>query len=93
MNLQMKNEFYWLIKHFDERTLDHIRSRFDKESGRAMLETFNRLQDEALRLQAAGEPPEGARGAGAGGRILADGDGVHRRGHGNFGKADGDGKL
>ena len=27
-----------------------------------MLETFNRLQDEALRLQAAGEPPEGARG-------------------------------
>ena len=60
--LQMKNEFYWLIKHFDERTLDHIRSRFDKESGRAMLETFNRLQDEALRLQAAGEPPEGARG-------------------------------
>ena len=37
VNLQMKNEFYWLIKHFDERTLDHIRSRFDKESGRAML--------------------------------------------------------
>lgn len=62
VNLQMGNEFYWLIKHFDERTLDHIRSRFDKESGRAMLETFNRLQDEALRLQAAGEPPEGARG-------------------------------
>ena len=31
VNLQMKNEFYWLIKHFDERTLDHIRSRFDKE--------------------------------------------------------------
>ena len=52
VNLQMKNEFYWLIKHFDERTLDHIRSRFDKESGRAMLETFNRLQDEALRLLA-----------------------------------------
>lgn len=62
VNLQMKNEFYWLIKHFDERTLDHIRSRFDKESGRAMLETFNRLQDEALRLKAAGEPPEGAQG-------------------------------
>ena len=48
VNLQMKNEFYWLIKHFDERTLDHIRSRFDKESGRAMLETFNRLQGQAL---------------------------------------------
>ena len=48
VNLQMKNEFYWLIKHFDERTLDHIRSRFDKESGRAMLETFNRLRGQAL---------------------------------------------
>ena len=58
-----------------------------------MLETFNRLQDEALRLQAAGEPPEGARGQALAAAFLADGDGVHRRGHGNFGKADGDGKL
>ena len=44
VNLQMKNEFYWLIKHFDDTTLDHIRSRFDQESGLAMIETFNRLQ-------------------------------------------------
>lgn len=28
VNLQMKNDFYWLIKHFDDKTLDHIRSRF-----------------------------------------------------------------
>ena len=35
VNLQMNNEFYWLIKHFDERTLDHIRNRFDRESGMA----------------------------------------------------------
>ena len=33
INLEMKNSFYWLIKHFDGKTLDHIRSRFDKESG------------------------------------------------------------
>ena len=32
VNLQMKNDFYWLIKHFDDQTLDHIRSRFDKDS-------------------------------------------------------------
>ncbi|MDE7275195.1 MAG: MerR family transcriptional regulator, partial [Lachnospiraceae bacterium] len=26
VNLQMKNDFYWLIKHFDDQVLDHIRS-------------------------------------------------------------------
>ena len=40
VNLQMKNDFYWLIKHFDDQTLDHIRSRFDKESGMAFMNTF-----------------------------------------------------
>ena len=40
INLQMNNEYYWLIKHFDDRTLDYIRSRFDKESGLAMIQTF-----------------------------------------------------
>ena len=34
VNLQMKNDFYWLIKHFDNDTLDHIRRRFDQESGK-----------------------------------------------------------
>lgn len=29
VNLQMKNNYYSLIKRFDEKTLDHIRSRFD----------------------------------------------------------------
>lgn len=59
VNLQMKNEFYWLIKYFDEETLDHIRSRFDRESGRAFLETFLRLSGEAEQLQAQGAPPDG----------------------------------
>ena len=31
VNLQMENDFYWLIKHFDDQTLDHIRSKFDRE--------------------------------------------------------------
>lgn len=62
VNLQMKNEFYWLIKHFDDTTLDHIRSRFDQDSGLAMIETFNRLQDEAIQLQKDGVPPESERG-------------------------------
>lgn len=62
VNLQMKNDFYWLIKHFDEQTLDHIRSRFDKESGMAFMELFNQLSAEILQLQEAGVPPESEQG-------------------------------
>ncbi len=57
-NLQMHNEFYWLIKHFDDQTLDQIRSRFTKESGLAFLESFQRLCDEILRLQQEQVPPD-----------------------------------
>ncbi len=51
VNLQMKNEFYPLIKRFDDDTLDHIRSKFDKESGLDFMDRFNRLSDEIVRLQ------------------------------------------
>ena len=51
VNLQMHNEYYWLIKHFDEDMLDHIRSRFDKDSGMAFMDRFNRLNEEILRLR------------------------------------------
>ncbi len=40
VNLQMKNDFYWLIKHFDDTMLDHIRNRFDKESGLTFIKHF-----------------------------------------------------
>ena len=43
INLQMKNDYYWLIKHFDEQLLDHIRNRFDKESGMVFIEAFQLL--------------------------------------------------
>lgn len=62
VNLEMKNDFYWLIKHFDSETLDHIRSRFDRESGMAFLQRFLQLQDEAVRLQEEGVPAESPRG-------------------------------
>lgn len=58
VNLQMKNEYYWLIKHFDDQMLDHIRSRFDKDSGLAMIERFTHLCNEAIRLKENGTPPE-----------------------------------
>ena len=62
VNLEMKNDFYWLIKHFDSETLDHIRSRFDRESGMAFLQKFLHLQDKAIRLQDAGIPPDSPEG-------------------------------
>ncbi len=62
VNLQMKNDFYWLIKHFDEQTLDHIRSHFDKDSGKAFMDKFIRLQNEAIRLQNAGIPADSDEG-------------------------------
>lgn len=64
INLEMKNDFYCLIKYFDSETLDHIRSRFDKKSSIAFLQKFLHIQDEAIRLQDAGvsaESPEGLR--------------------------------
>ena len=45
VNLQMKNDYYWLIKHFDDQTLDHIRRRFDRDSGTAFMNTFMQRQD------------------------------------------------
>ena len=54
----MKNEFYYLIKRFDDDTLDHIRNRFDKESGLDFMDRFNRLSNEILRLQKDNVPPE-----------------------------------
>lgn len=58
VNLQMKNDFYPLIKRFDDDTLDHIRNRFDQESGLDFLDRFNRLSDEIIELQKASVPPE-----------------------------------
>ena len=58
VNLQMKNNSYYLIKRFDDDTLDHIRNRFDKESGLNFVDRFNRLSDEIIELQKASVSPE-----------------------------------
>ena len=61
VNLQMKNDSYYLIKRFDDDTLDHIRSRFDRESGLEFMDRFNHLSDEIVRLQKENVPPESER--------------------------------
>ena len=58
VNLQLQNDSYSLIKRFDDDTLDHIRSRFDKKSGSNFMDRFNRLSDEIMQLQKDKVPPE-----------------------------------
>ena len=62
VNLQMKNDFYWLIKHFDDTMLDHIRNRFDKESGLTFIKHFTKLQDKVLQYQKEQVSPESEKG-------------------------------
>ena len=62
VNLQMRNENYWLIKYFDDNTLDDLRRRFDKESGLAFISRFNALRDKAVQYSNAGVAPESAQG-------------------------------
>ncbi len=58
VNLQMKNDSYYLIKRFDDDTLDYIRSQFDKESGLDFMDRFNRLSDKIVQLQKGNVSPE-----------------------------------
>ncbi|MCL2569016.1 MAG: MerR family transcriptional regulator [Oscillospiraceae bacterium] len=62
-SLRRKNEMYWAIKHFDDHLLDRVRDRFQAiGSDLGIPETQARLHKEALRLQAAGVPPESETG-------------------------------
>lgn len=65
VNLQLKNEHYRLIKHFGEKTMEHIRTRFTKESGLAFMKMFDRLGDEIITLQKNGVPPDSEQGLAA----------------------------
>lgn len=58
VNLQMNNEYYWLIKHFDDTTLEHIRNRFNKETGMEFMKRFNQLNDKVLKLKEKNISPE-----------------------------------
>jgi len=62
VNLQMKNEQYWMIKYFDNDFLDKLSSSMNTEKAETIMETLNRLNTEATTLQAAGEPPDSEKG-------------------------------
>jgi len=62
VNLQMKNEMYWLIKHFDDETLRHLRSSFDQKSGKALMDRFKRIHERAIALHRSNTAPDSEEG-------------------------------
>ncbi|MCL2564776.1 MAG: MerR family transcriptional regulator [Defluviitaleaceae bacterium] len=60
--LQANSDSYLAVKHFDNSTLDHYRSRFDKESGSYVLNTYKKLTKKVKELQIKGLLPESEQG-------------------------------
>ncbi|MCL2573447.1 MAG: MerR family transcriptional regulator [Defluviitaleaceae bacterium] len=62
VNLKMKNDMYWVIKHFDDSTMDYFRGRFNEETAQMMMKSLNELQNEAIHLKNSGVSPESEKG-------------------------------
>jgi len=62
VNLQMKNEYYWMIKHFDFEIIDTLLSRFDNDGATAISESFTHLLDWAAQNHKSGVKPESVEG-------------------------------
>ena len=48
---RMKNDYYWLIKYFDDEMLNYIRKRFDQKSGLSFMKRFQRVIDHAVSMK------------------------------------------
>jgi len=64
VSLQMKNEYYNLIKHFDDETLKQLTTRFssNKDGAAAVIESVNNLLDKAIQFLKDGIQPESDEG-------------------------------
>jgi len=62
VNLRMKNDMYWVIKHVDDDLMEYFRNRFDKEGAHEIMTRFSALQSEAARLKKNGAAPESKEG-------------------------------
>jgi len=60
-SLQMKNEHYWVIKHFDDELLNHVHTH-DKDSASKISKDLKRLSKEAEMLHNKGTLPESDEG-------------------------------
>ncbi len=55
--LQLKNDLYWVVKHFDDNMLEHIRENFSQQSGLEFVNEWKDLCDETAELQKNGISP------------------------------------
>ena len=62
VNLQLKNEWYGLIKLFDDDTLEHLRSQFDRARGEELVARMNDIFELAIRLEQSGTPADSEQG-------------------------------
>ncbi len=56
--LQLGNENYWVVKHFESKTMEHIKNRFDEQSARALYDQWVELCSRAVRLLNKGVTPD-----------------------------------
>lgn len=61
ISLQIKNEHYWMIKHFDDEMLNQF-MHLTKEKAEEILKTTNGLNEEAAKFRKAGISPESEKG-------------------------------
>ena len=64
LSLQLKNDHYWAIKHFDDDVMDYFGSQFgnNKELAYEIIEKLNGANKDAYQLLKAGIPPESEEG-------------------------------
>ncbi|MBU5438857.1 MerR family transcriptional regulator [Tissierella sp. MSJ-40] len=62
--LRLKNEGYWIVKHFDNRLMTHLKERFSNypDLAHSLFEEWKNLCDETIHLKNQGEIPEGEKG-------------------------------
>ncbi|MBO4989841.1 MAG: MerR family transcriptional regulator [Clostridia bacterium] len=62
INLQMGNENYGLIKHFDDSLLDYCHKKFDQETGGDFIRRFHAISDQVERCIEGGFAPDSEQG-------------------------------
>lgn len=59
LNVQMKNEHYWMVKHFDDNLLDTFKEHVTVERAQELITQMNQSLQQAYLLKKTGEPPAG----------------------------------
>ena len=60
--MQMGNENYWVVKHFDTKTMDVFRNRFENGNADEIWGTMERLFSQAVEFQVNGVLPDSEKG-------------------------------